>query len=68
MKKILYLIGFINSFCYAVGYAPTDLDKFNNTNVCSGCDLSGATLTGNHSHADLSNSNCILQQVASQML
>jgi uncharacterized protein YjbI with pentapeptide repeats len=38
-------------------YTPNDLAKFNATNGCDSCDLSGAYLTGNHSKAVISNSN-----------
>ena len=38
-------------------YDPADLDQFNNTNQCPGCDLSNAYLNGNHSQANLQGTN-----------
>lgn len=38
-------------------YSYTQLDKFETTNACVGCDLSGARLENNHSNAKLDNAN-----------
>lgn len=38
-------------------YNPDQLAQFNSTNQCYSCDLSGATLSGNHSGAVLNSSN-----------
>ncbi len=57
MKKILLPLCITISATYALGYSQIDLDKFSNTNLCSGCDLSNAQLAGNHSHAVLAKAN-----------
>lgn len=38
-------------------YNPDQLAQFNTTNQCFSCDLSGATLSGNHSNAALISTN-----------
>src|SRR5688572_24299140 len=38
-------------------YNPDQVAQFNTTNQCYNCDLSGATLSGNHSNAALISSN-----------
>ncbi len=64
MKKIglnisfLFLLALIQNVSFAnLKYDPNDLDKFNSTNQCIGCDLSNSTLSGNHSKAILQSSN-----------
>lgn len=41
----------------AVSYSPDQLAQFELTNQCNNCDLSGATLWGNHSGAVLATTN-----------
>lgn len=50
------LMGLTN-VSFAATYNPDQLAQFNMTNQCYNCDLSGATLTGNHSNAVFSNTN-----------
>jgi uncharacterized protein YjbI with pentapeptide repeats len=38
-------------------FSPEQLEQFERTNKCSGCDLSGAQLSLNHSQAVLDNAN-----------
>lgn len=38
-------------------YKPDDVAQFNLTNQCNNCDLSGATLSGNHSNAAIVSTN-----------
>ncbi len=47
-----------------VGYVQTDLEKFNATHQCPGCDLSAATIKGNYSSANLKNANLSESQFA----
>jgi len=62
-KKVL---SFGLSFCFYLGssayannlaFNQDDVQKFNATNACVDCDLSNASLYGNHSQANLSGAN-----------
>lgn len=55
---------FVSLFCFFSGnalaanlYNPDQLSQFNATNQCVSCNLSGATLSGNHSDAALITTN-----------
>lgn len=58
-KNIAVVISLLISTTVAAKtlYNPTQLTQFQNTNKCSGCDLSNAAIYGNHSGAYLSNAN-----------
>lgn len=43
--------------CANLKYNPEQTDQFNKTNQCVGCDLSNASLYGNHSQANLDKAN-----------
>ncbi len=56
--SLLFLVATIQNVSFAnLKYDPNDLDQFNKTNQCIGCDLSNSTLSGNHSKAILQKSN-----------
>ncbi len=45
------------SYAENLTFNPADLQKFNTTNSCVECDLSNASLSGNHSQANLTDTN-----------
>lgn len=55
---VLFCLG-ISSLAYAnsLRFNQDDVQKFNTTNVCVSCDLSNASINGNHSQANLSGAN-----------
>lgn len=65
MKRTWKYCAFASLVCFLSGnalarnyhYSPDQLAQFHETNECFDCDLSGATLAGNHSHAALISSN-----------
>ena len=60
VKKYSVIFGLVFGLAQvslASSYNPDQLAQFNSTNQCSSCDLSGATLSGNHSGAVFSSSN-----------
>jgi uncharacterized protein YjbI with pentapeptide repeats len=60
MKKISTLVAtalIFSSTNFAYAYNYPEYIIFESTNHCSGCDLSNATITPNHSRAKLTNAN-----------
>lgn len=61
MKQAWMLVGLFclsgSALALNSAYNPDQLAQFNTTNQCFNCDLSGATLSGNHSNAALISTN-----------
>lgn len=53
----LFCLVSTNTLAINLHYTPDQLAQFNETNECFNCDLSGATLSGNHSNAALISTN-----------
>lgn len=52
-----FLVGVAGSASAKMAYKPDDVAQFNLSNQCNACDLSGASLSGNHSNAAIVSSN-----------